>query len=213
MTRIVLYDYWRSSAAYRVRIALNLKQVDYAFHPVDLITNEQSSPTYKAVNPQGLVPVLEVDGEPIAQSLAIVDYLDSLVPEPRLIPADPLARARTLARAMVVAAEIHPVNNLRVRRYLIHELAQPPEALAAWQAHWIALGFDALEAEAPEDGFFGGETPDLSDVFLVPQVYNARRLPMELDAWPRLVALDARLSRLEAFAAASPDAQLSGSRS
>lgn len=201
---ITLHDYWRSSASYRVRIALAMKQVDYQRHDVNLIKREQVSPENLAVNPQGLVPTIEIDGHVIGQSLAIIDYLDARFPEPRLIPIDPFARAMTLQRALVIAADIHPIDNLRVLRRL-SEMGIDQAARDDWYRHWIVEGFTALEAMASGGAFLGGAVPDLSDLCLVPQMYNARRLDTPLDAFPRLVDIDARLVAIDAVAAAHPD--------
>ena len=201
---ITLHDYWRSSASYRVRIALAMKQVDYQRRDVNLIKREQVSPENLAVNPQGLVPTIEIDGHVIAQSLAIIDYLDARFPEPRLIPVDPFARAMTLQRSLVIAADIHPIDNLRVLRRL-SEMGVDQAARDDWYRHWIVEGFTALEAMAGGGAFLGGAAPDLSDVCLVPQMYNARRLDTPLDAFPRLMEVDARLAAIDAVAAAHPD--------
>jgi maleylacetoacetate isomerase len=201
---IRLHDYWRSSASYRVRIALAMKQVDYERHDVNLLKREHVSPENLAVNPQGLVPTLEIDGHVLGQSLAIIDYLDARFPSPRLIPADALARAMTLQRALVIAADIHPVDNLRVLRRL-NEMGVDQAARDDWYRHWIIEGFTALETMAGSGAFLGGRSPDLSDVCLVPQMYNARRLETQLEAFPRLVEIDARLTEIDAVAAAHPD--------
>jgi maleylacetoacetate isomerase len=206
MTVAVLHDYWRSSAAYRVRIVLNLKGVAYRAVPVDLRAGEQASGEHLALNPQGLIPVLEIDGEVLTQSLAIIDYLDAIHPEPPMVSRDPARRVRTLAQALVVAADIHPVNNLRVVNALRADFAANEEQVGAWTRHWIALGFAALEAQAPANGLFGGDRPDLADVCLVPQMYNARRFELDLAPFPRLAAIDARLRALEPFARAAPEA-------
>ena len=201
---IRLHDYWRSSASYRVRIALAMKHVDYERHDVNLLKREHVAPENLAVNPQGLVPTLEIDGHILGQSLAIIDYLDARFPSPRLVPAEPLARALALQRALVIAADIHPVDNLRVLRRL-SEIGVDQAGRDDWYRHWIVEGFTALEAMAGEDAFLGGAAPDLSDVCLVPQMYNARRLDTPLDAFPRLVDIDARLTAIDAVAAAHPD--------
>jgi maleylacetoacetate isomerase len=201
---IRLHDYWRSSASYRVRIALAMKQIDYERHDVNLLKREHVLPENLVVNPQGLVPTIEIDGHILTQSLAIIDYLDARFPDPRLIPAEALARAMTLQRALIIAADIHPIDNLRVLRRL-SELGIDQAARDDWYHHWIVEGFTALEAMAGGDAFLGGATPDLSDVCLVPQMYNARRLETLLDAFPRLVEIDARLTAIEAVAAAHPD--------
>jgi maleylacetoacetate isomerase len=201
---IRLHDYWRSSASYRVRIALAMKQVEYERHAVNLLKREQGSPDNLAVNPQGLVPTLEIDGHMIGQSLAIIDYLDARFPEPRLIPSDALARAMTLQRALVIAADIHPIDNLRVLRRL-SEMGIDQAGRDDWYRHWIVQGFTALETMAGDGRFLGGEAPDLSDVCLVPQMYNARRLDTPIEAFPRLVEIDARLTAINAVAAAHPD--------
>jgi maleylacetoacetate isomerase len=201
---IRLHDYWRSSASYRVRIALAMKQVDYERHTVNLLKREHVSPENLAVNPQGLVPTLEIDGHILGQSLAIIDYLDGRFPSPRLIPADALARAMTLQRALVIAADIHPVDNLRVLRRL-NEMGVDQAARDDWYRHWIIEGFTALETMAGSGAFLGGRSPDLSDVCLVPQMYNARRLDTPLDAFPRLVEIDVRLTAIDTIAAAHPD--------
>ena len=201
---IRLHDYWRSSASYRVRIALAMKHVDYERHDVNLLKNEQSAPDNVARNAQGFVPTLEIDGHTIGQSLAIIDYLDSRFPEPQLIPADRFERAMTLQRALVIAADIHPINNLRVLRRL-SGMGIDQAGRDDWYRHWIAEGFAALEAMAGDERFLGGSAPDLSDVCLVPQMYNARRLELPLDAYPRLVEIDAALTALTSFAAAHPD--------
>lgn len=205
MTRPVLYDYWRSSAAYRVRIALALKGVDWESRPIDLAAGEQAGAAYRAVNPQGLVPALAVDGVLLTQSLAIIDYIDARWPEPRLIPADPAARAQALARALVIAADIHPIANLRVLKALRGDFAASEPQVTAWIHRWIAAGFATLETQAPTQGMLGGAAPDISDLCLVPQVYNARRFGLPLDPFPRLVRIDAALRELPAFAAAAPE--------
>ena len=201
---ILLHDYWRSSASYRVRIALAMKRIDYDRHDVNLLKHEQSAPGNLAINPQGLVPTLEIDGHVIGQSLAIIDYLDARFPDPRLIPADPFERAMTLQRALVIAADIHPVDNLRVLRRL-NEMGIDQAGRDDWYRHWIVEGFTALEAMAGNGPFLGGGAPDLFDVCLVPQMFNARRLETPLGAFPKLVAIDAALTAIDAVAAAHPD--------
>jgi len=181
-----------------------MKHVDYERHDVNLLKREHVAPENLAVNPQGLVPTLEIDGHILGQSLAIIDYLDARFPSPRLVPAEPLARALALQRALVIAADIHPVDNLRVLRRL-SEIGVDQAGRDDWYRHWIVEGFTALEAMAGEDAFLGGAAPDLSDVCLVPQMYNARRLDTPLDAFPRLVDIDARLTAIDAVAAAHPD--------
>ena len=203
---VILHDYWRSSAAYRVRIALNLKQVSYRAVQVDLVAGDQREAEYRALNPLGLIPLLEIDGHRLNQSLAIIDYLDARFPEPRLLPADPAVRAQTWARALTIAAEVHPLQNLRVQQYLRHEMGQDKAAIDGWLHRWLGDGLAALEAGAPETGFLGGSAPDLSDICLVPQIYSARRLGVPLNGCPRLVRIDAALNALPAFAAAAPDA-------
>ncbi len=206
MSGLTFYDYWASSAAYRVRIALNLKGVDFRGVEIDLLQGEQAQAEFRAVNRQGLVPALEVDGEVITQSLAIIDWLDAQFPEPRLIPALPLERARALSQALVIAADIHPLNNLRVRNYLRDEFGADRDASAKWIHHWMAEGFAALELQAPADGLFGGASPNLADICLVPQMYNARRFSMALDDFPQLVRIDAEARAIDAIAQAAPEA-------
>ncbi|MFN3620325.1 maleylacetoacetate isomerase [Sphingorhabdus sp.] len=205
MKDIILFDYWRSSASYRVRIVLNLKGVPYTSVPTSLLENEHKARAYVARNPQGFVPMLSIDGHDLTQSLAIIDYLDAQYPDPAMVSSNPADRARTLAQALIIAADIHPVDNLRVLRYLKEQMGQSQEAIDTWYRHWITEGFTALEAMAPEDGLFGGDLPNLADVCLVPQMANARRLDTPLDAFPKLVRMDAALTALPAFAAAHPD--------
>ena len=209
MSRIVLYDYYRSSACYRVRIALNLKGVEYETRPVNLLESEQKSDEYRAVNPQGLVPMLEIDGHRLTQSLAIINYLDIRYPVPPLIPACAPERAHVVAMALTVACDIHPLNNLRVLKYLKGELGASQEKVDRWYAHWIEEGFPALEAMAkPKAGkFLFGDVPTGADVCLVPQMYNARRYNVPLDKYPTLLRAEENANRLEAFAAAHPDRQ------
>ena len=201
---IRLYDYWRSSASYRVRIVLAIKGVEYERHDINLLTGEQGNDANRTRNAQGFVPTLEVDGQAIGQSLAIIDYLDATYPEPPMVPRDPMARAHALQRALVIAADVHPVDNLRVLKRL-SAMGIDQAGRDDWYRHWIAEGFVALEAMAGEGRYLGGDSPDLSDVCLVPQMYNARRLETPLDDYPRLVAIDAALTSLPAFAAAHPD--------
>ncbi|HYG48321.1 MAG TPA: maleylacetoacetate isomerase [Allosphingosinicella sp.] len=208
MTKPRLFDYFRSSASYRVRIALNLKCIGYDSVPLNLLEGGHRAPAYREINPQGLVPALEIDGRMLVQSLAIIDYLDSTRPEPPLVPADPADAALVRALALVVACDVHPLNNLRVLKYLSGPLEQPQEARDAWYRHWVAEGFAALEKmAAPRAGrFLFGDSPTLADVCLVPQMFNARRFEVKLDDYPVLVRADAEANRLEAFAAAHPDA-------
>lgn len=204
-----LFGYWRSSAAYRVRIALCLKGLDCEHVPVDLRAAAQRGPAYAAINRQQLVPYLE-DGElGIAQSLAIIEHLDERWPEPPLLPADPAARARARALALLVACEIHPLNNTRTLDYLRGPLGLDEAAVTAWSRHWIAQGFTALEAElvAASSRFCVGDTPTLADLCLVPQVYNARRLGCDLGPYPTIRRIDAACLALPAFDRARPEAQ------
>lgn len=206
MTETLLFDYWRSSASYRVRIALNLKGVDYQSVPTDLLAASHKAADYVARNPQGFVPMLSIDGHDLTQSLAIIDYLDANYPDPPMVSSDPATRAKTLAQALLIAADIHPVNNLRILGYLKSEFGADDAAVAKWYRHWIVEGFAALEEMAPEQGLFGGDLPNLADVCLVPQMANARRFDTPLDAFPKLVRIDAALQALPAFAKAAPDA-------
>ena len=205
MSEIILFDYWRSSASYRVRIVLNLKNVSYTRVPISLLDNAQRAPDYVARNPQGLVPMLSIHGHDLTQSLAIIDYLDAQYPDPAMVSSNPADRAKTLAQALIIAADIHPIDNLRVLRYLKEQMGQSQEAVDQYYRHWIIEGFTALEAMAPEDGVFGGDLPNLADVCLVPQMANARRVDTPLHAFPKLLRMDAALSALPAFAAAHPD--------
>lgn len=203
---MILYDYFRSSAAYRVRIALNLKGVAYRSVEVHLVKGEQRSDAHLTRSPQGLIPALDIgDGTILTQSLAIIEWLDAAYPEPRLIPAEPVARARAMAQALTIAADIHPIDNLRVLKRLESQFGADEAAKADWYRHWIAEGFAALEATAGDGPFLGGDAPGIADVLLVPQMYNARRFDLPLDAYPRLVAADAAACALEPFAAASPE--------
>jgi len=209
MSRPVLYEYWRSSASYRVRIALNLKNVEYDSRPVNLLTGEQGSDEYREVNPQGFVPMLDIDGHKLTQSLAIINYLDIRFPVPPLIPASAAERAHVVALAMIVACDIHPLNNLSVLKYLKNELGQPQEKLDAWYRHWISERLPALEtmARARAGKFLFGDAPTGADVLLVPQLYNARGYDVPLDAFPTLLRAEDNANKLDAFAAAHPDRQ------
>ena len=209
MSRPILHDYYRSSAAYRVRIALNLKGVGYESRPVNLAEGAQKGADYRALNPQGLVPMLEIDGLKLTQSLSIIMYLASRFPEPQLLPADPGDAAHVRGMALAIACDIHPLNNLRVLKYLKGELGHEQDAVDAWYRHWIAEGLGPLESvAAPRAGaFLFGETPTIADICLVPQLYNARRFDVPLDAYPTLLRADASASALEAFATAHPDKQ------
>jgi len=208
-----LHTYWRSSAAFRVRIVLALKGLGYESVPRHLLRDggEQRQADYLALNPQGLVPALEHDGFVVGQSLAICEYLEECFPEPPLLPALPRDRAAVRAMSLAVACDVHPLNNLRVQQYLRDELGQEEEAVTRWVRHWIATGFGALETLVGRhsgDGrhCFGGSVT-LADACLVPQVYNARRAGLDLASWPRLAAVTSHLESLPAFEAARPEAQ------
>ena len=209
MPQAILHDYYRSSASYRVRIALNIKGVEYERRPVNLLESQQQSDEYRALNPQGFVPMLEIDGHRLVQSLAIINYLDLRFPTPPLIPTPAAERAHVVAMAMMVACDIHPLNNLRVLKDLKNELGHSQEEVDAWYAHWISEGLPALETfAAPAAGtFLFGDAPTAADVCLVPQLFNARRFNVPLDGYPTLVRADENANRLEAFAAAHPDRQ------
>ena len=211
--KLRLYGYWRSSAAYRVRIALNLKGLEYESVPVHLVRDggEQHKAQFLEINPQGLVPVL-VDGERIIrQSLAIIEYLDELHPAPPLFPSTSRDRARVRALALTVACDIHPLNNLRVMQYLERELGVAEAQRLAWMRHWMAEGLAAVEAQLeghPSTGeFCEGELPGFADCCLIPQLYNAQRFGMDLSAYPTLLRIQASCQALTAFREAAPEAQ------
>ncbi len=206
-----LYDYFRSSAAYRVRIALNLKGLGYEHIPVNLLKGEEGETAYQELNPQGLVPTLVDDGKVLTQSLAICEYLEERYPEPSLLPGDAMERARVRSLAMAVACDIHPVNNLRLLKYLVTELGASEAQKLAWYRHWITEGFEAIEVmlnDSDQTGTFShGDTPTLADLCLVPQVYNARRFEVDLTPFPSIVRIDNNCLELDAFQKAKPENQ------
>ncbi len=204
-----LYSYWRSSAAYRVRLALACKGLDFDTKAIDLRHGGQTSIGYKVLNPQGLVPFL-IDGDAgMNQSLAILEYLDEVYPEPPLLPADPVARAHARAAAQIVACDIHPINNLRVLRYLKEPLGHDQAEIDSWARHWIETGLETLEeiAEAGGHDFLCGPAVTMADLCLVPQLYNARRVQADIARFPRLGAIDRRINALPWAQAARPERQ------
>lgn len=207
---MLLYDYWRSSAAYRVRIALNLKGLAVEQRAIHLRRGEQRAAGYREVNPQGLVPTLVVGERRMPQSLAIIEYLEERHPLPPLLPPGAEDRAWVRSIALAIACDIHPLDNLRVLQYLEGNLGLDAAARDAWYAHWIREGFDAIEAQLaarPSSPYCFGDAPTLADVCLVPQVANARRVKLDLAPWPRIAAIDAACRALPAFDRARPDLQ------
>ncbi len=208
---IKLYNYFRSSAAYRVRIALNLKNVPYEYLPVHLVKGEQRDPRYREMNPQALVPTMVDDGKTFTQSMAIIEYLDETHPDPPLLPATPEDRGRVRSIAQAIACDIHPLNNLRVLKYLTGTLGIGDDAKDAWYRHWIEIGLAALETELAADhrtgAFCHGAAPTLADVCLVPQLANTRRYSMPFDAYPTLAGIESRCLALKAFKDAAPEVQ------
>jgi maleylpyruvate isomerase len=208
-----LYSYFRSSAAYRVRIALNLKNLPYEYAPVHLLRDggEQLKPEYRRLNPDAILPTLVDDGHVMQQSLAIIEYLEETRPEPALLPKTPADRAYVRSVALQVACEIHPVNNLRVLKYLKHTLRVGDEAKDAWYRHWIEAGFTTLEEHLAGDSRTGtfcfGDTPTMADVCLVPQVFNAQRFKIDLTRFPTIQRIHDQASQLDAFARAAPGVQ------
>jgi maleylacetoacetate isomerase/maleylpyruvate isomerase len=208
-----LHTYFRSSAAYRVRIALNLKGLQADMSPVHLLKSggEQFSAAYDAHNPQHLVPLLEDEGMLLGQSLAIIEYLDDIHAQSPLLPRDPRGKARVRALSQAIACDIHPINNLRVLKYLSDELGVSAEQKTAWYRHWVAVGLEALERQLARDSesglFCHGDTPTMADCCLVPQLYNARRFECDLTPYPTVVAITERCEALETFADARPERQ------
>ena len=203
-----LFNYFRSSASYRVRIALELKQLGYDYVPVHLVKGEHKQPAYAAMSPAGLVPTLQIDsGERLGQSMAIIEYLDETHPEPPLLPADPLGRSRVRALAQLIACEIHPLNNLRVLKYLVRELKLEEEAKNTWYRHWVRDGLEAYERELqqlPPSRFSYGDAPTLADCCLVPQIANGQRFNVSFDGLTRTMSAYDACMALPAFQRAQP---------
>ncbi len=203
-----LYSYFRSSAAYRVRIALNLKGITYDMAPIHLVKDVHQQADFRAVNPQMRVPALVAPGgEVLIQSLAIIEYLEETHPEPPLLPKDPIARAKVRALAEIVACDIHPLNNLSSLRYLKRAMNQEQSAIDTWYHHWVIAGFEALETLIAPQPYAYGSRVTLADICLVPQVYNARRLKVPLDKFPKIVGVERACLALAAFDRARPENQ------
>ncbi len=206
-----LHTFWRSSAAYRARIALNLKGIDAEHRVVRLRQGDQSTPEYRKLNPQELVPTLVDDGLALTQSLAIIEYLDETHPEPAFLPPDPWDRALVRSYALTVACDIHPLNNLRVLRYLRMPLGHDKDAADTWYLHWVEKGLTALEAMVAASGRAGkcmwGDEPTLADICLIPQIYNATRFDCDLSGCPTLMRINDHCVSLDAFARAAPEEQ------
>jgi len=202
-----LYTYFRSSAAYRVRIALNLKRVTYSSAPINLLKAEHREESYEAINPQKRVPALDIGGTTLLQSPAILEYLDEVYPDPPLLPLGAVNRARVRAVASLIACDIHPLNNSGTLAYLKTVLGQDQAAADAWYAHWVREGFEAVEALIEPGPYAFGPRVTLADVYLVPQVFNARRFKVPLDAFPKIMAVDAACSVIAAFQDAAPARQ------
>lgn len=213
MPELILYDYWRSSAAYRVRIALNLKGLEYQQQSIHLVRDggEQKMHAYRAVNPQGLVPALRAGNETLTQSLAIIEWLDENHPEPALLPPTATARAQVRAMAMLVACDIHPLNNLRIMSWLKQEAELSDEIYMRWYHHWITVGFTALEQQLElhqhNSPYCNGEQAGLADICLIPQVYNAERFNCDISNFPRIRKIAAVCRKIPAFEKALPENQ------
>ena len=202
-----LYNYFRSSASFRVRIALKLKGLEYEYVPVHLGQGEHRSPDYASVTADMLVPALEIDGEHLSQSMAIIEYLDETRPEPPLLPADALGRARVRALSQAVACEIHPLNNLRVLKYLVGELKLDEERKLVWYRHWVRDGLESFERQLqrqPQSSFCYGPTPTMADCCLAPQIFNGQRFDVKFDGLPRTMAVFEACMRLDAFQQSQP---------
>jgi maleylpyruvate isomerase len=210
---MILHNYFRSSASYRVRIALNLKGISYEYRAVHLNRGggEQLKPPFLAINPQALVPVLEHEGKRLTQSIAIMEYLDETQPMPPLLPESAPERARVRALSLAIACDIHPLNNVRVLNYLTGSAGLTNESKSEWYRHWVRLGLAALEAEVAASGYTGafchGNQPGMADCCLVPQLFNARRFACDLSGYPTLLAIERRCLELEAFQNAAPERQ------
>ena len=206
-----LYNFFRSGTSHRLRIALNLKGLIYEYVAVDLRTGQHLGDAYKALNPQGLVPALQLDEKLLIQSPAIIEWLEERHPTPPLLPADPDERARVRALAAIVGCDIHPVNNRRILEALRHDFGADDAAVNRWCATWISDGFDAIEAllaaDATRGDFCHGRAPTLADVYLIPQVESARRFKVDMARWPRISAVDAACGEIEAFRRAAPASQ------
>jgi maleylacetoacetate isomerase len=205
-----LYHYFRSSASYRVRIALALKGLDCELVPIHLLKHEQTSDSYTAIAPAGLVPLLKVGDQLLTQSMAIIEYLDEAHPEPKLLPGDAFDRARIRSLAQDIGCEIHPLNNLRVLRYLVHEMKLDDDAKTRWYQHWVETGLEVVERRLAFDArtgrFCHGDTPTLADCALVPQIFNAQRFACRLDHVPTVMRVFDECMRLDAFAKTQPSA-------
>jgi len=203
-----LYSAWRATAPYRLRIGLALKGVDYDYVPVNLVQGEQREPAYRAVNPQGLTPALDIGGRVLTQSLAILEWLEETRPEPAILPKDPLDRATVRAMSLIVACDIHPLNNTRVGREL-HKRGLDQESILGWTQHWIREGFDTLEPMVAKygKGFAFGDTPTIADCCLIPQVYSANRFEVDLAPYPAIRAVNERAAEHPAFQTAHPNNQ------
>jgi maleylpyruvate isomerase len=209
---MILYGYNLSSASYRVRIALNLKKLPYTSVLKNLRAGEHRLSDFLSINVQGFVPALGLnDGAVLTQSVAIIEYLDEIYPEPPLLPAEPLARARVRALTQAITSDLHPLNNLRVLRYLEDKLTLDKATRDAWYRHWVEVGFDALERWLVRDAATGlcchGNSPTLADICLVPQVFNARRFEVDMNPYPRISGIDAVCRELPAFRSAAPEIQ------